>query len=93
MRQALLSGRAGYVLVLALVFVSACVGLCLFDGHGHHGGHGVTFDLCLWLALLSVAALGFTSMLIHPVVIERPLAVRIRSLHTPDPPPKPAFRF
>jgi hypothetical protein len=93
MRHRLLSGRAAHVLALALVVVSVCVGLCLFDGHGHDGGHSVAFDLCLGLALLSVAALGFTSIVIHPIVIERPLAVRVRSFHTPDPPPKHPSRF
>jgi hypothetical protein len=92
----LLSRRVGQVLAFTLVLLSVGVGLCLFDGHTHdHDGplHAVDFDLCLGLAIVSVAGVGFTSVLIHAMPLERPLAVRVVSLHTPDPPPKPPSRF
>lgn len=96
MRRRLFSGRARQVLALTLVLLSVGVGLCLFDGPAHdHDGpkHTVAPDLCFGCALVSVAGIGFTSMLIHPMPLERPLVVRPASLHTPDPPPKSPSRF
>jgi hypothetical protein len=90
MSRASLSGSPGRLLVVALVLLTAGVGLCLFDGYDHHSTHGVAFDLCLGMALMSVALVTFTSMVVHPMATERPFAVRAISLNTPDPPPKPA---
>jgi hypothetical protein len=86
----------GLLLAVALVVLSVGVGFCLFDGHnghGHHGTHGVSFDLCLGVALVYVATAGFTSILIHLMPLEHPLAIRALSLHAPDPPPKSRSRF
>jgi hypothetical protein len=82
------------VLAVALLVLSVGTACCLFDGHSHEGSsHGVPFDFCLGIAVVAVAGAGFTSILIHPMPIERPLAVRVASLHTPAPPPKFPSRF
>jgi hypothetical protein len=81
------------VLAVMLVILTAGVGLCLFDGHGHHSEHGLGFDLCLGLAMFAVPMFGVVSLLIHAVAIEGLLAVRAIARHAPDPPPKLSFRF
>ena len=92
MRRELLTGRPGQALAMALMVLSVGVGFCLLDGHDHDGTHRVAFDLCLGMALVWVAAVGFTSILIHAMPLLQPLAVHAPSPHAPDPPPKLSAR-
>jgi hypothetical protein len=89
MRELLRDHRpAALLLVLTLTVLSVGVGFCLFDGHAHHASHAVSFDLCLGVALVAVAAVGFISVLLHPLSLDPLYAIHAISLHTPDPPPK-----
>jgi hypothetical protein len=79
---------AAFLLVLTLTVLSVGVGFCLFNGHVHHASHAVSFDLCLSVALVAVAVVGFISVLLHPLPLDPLYTVPAVSLHTPDPPPK-----
>jgi len=90
MRQRLLvKSWFGRVLLVAMVFVTIAVGLCLFDGDEHGTAHsGACFDLCFGLAINSIGAvvLAFESMQDLPVDPSSVVhAVPLRRL---DPPPK-----
>jgi len=43
-------------LVLVMVLVAAAVGLCVFDGHDHHG-QGPSLDLCVMALNVSFASM------------------------------------
>lgn len=90
MRQRLLvKSWFGRVLLVAMVFVTIAIGLCLFDGDEHETAHnGACFDLCFGLAINAIGAvvLAFESMQDLPV--DPPSVVHAVPLRRLDPPPK-----
>jgi hypothetical protein len=60
---ALSRGWWGPSLVLVMVLVTAAVGLCVFDGHDHHG-QGPSLDLCVIALNVSFAS----TLLVGPLL-------------------------
>jgi hypothetical protein len=84
-----MDGWPGQALMIAMVLLTLGVGLCLFDGDG--GGKGMCVDLCLGLAMFSVAAVVLVIGLIHLLPIDLPAMAYATSLRRLDPPPKRSF--
>jgi len=90
MRQRLLVNCwPGRVLLAAMVLVTIAIGLCLFDGDEHEtADHGACFDLCLGLAITSVAAVVLAFVSVHDLPGDPPYLVHEVPLRRLDPPPK-----
>lgn len=81
----------GRLLVAAMVLVTLGVGLCLFDADDHAtADDGVCFDLCLGLAVVSIAVFMLTFVPIHALGADPPYLLRTVLTHRIDPPPKSA---
>lgn len=79
----------GQALLIAMVLLTLGVGFCLFDGD--EGENGMSVDLCLGLAMFSVATAILVIGLIHLLPVDLPAIAYATSLHRLDPPPKPSF--
>jgi hypothetical protein len=90
MRQRLLvNGWPGRVLLAAMVLVIIAVGLCLFHGDEHGTADcGASFDLCLGLAINSVAVVVLAFVSMHDLPVDPPSLVHAVPLRRLDPPPK-----
>ena len=84
-----MDGWPGQALLIAMVLLTLGVGLCLFDGA--EGDNGMCVDLCLGLAMFSVAAVVLVIGLIHLLPIDLPAIAYATSLRRLDPPPKRSF--
>jgi hypothetical protein len=91
MRQTFQVHRSsGRVLIAAMVLLTLGIGLCLFDVDDHHAADGVSFDLCLGLAIVSIAVVVLTVVLVHPLVADPRYVLHAVPLHRLDPPPRSA---
>lgn len=92
MRQALrVNTWPGSALVAAMVLLTLGIGFCLFDGDDHSAADdGVSFDLCIGLAVVSVSVVLLVFVLAHTLAIDPPYVLHVVPLHRPDPPPKAA---
>jgi len=86
-----MDGWTGQALLIATALLVLGVGLCLFDGH--EGGNALCVDLCLGLAMFSVAAVVLVIGLIHLLPVDLPAIAYATSLRRLDPPPKRSFLF
>lgn len=84
-----MDGWPGQALLIGMVLLTLGLGLCLFDGD--EGDNGMSVDLCLGLAMFSVAAVVLVISLIHLLSIDLPTIARAVSLHRLDPPPTRSF--
>lgn len=84
-----MAGWPGQALLIAMVLLTLGVGLCLFDGD--EGGNGLCVDLCLGLAMFSIASVVLVIGLIHLLPIDLPAIAYATSLRRLDPPPKRPF--
>ncbi len=84
-----MDGWSGQALLIAMVLLTLGVGLCLFDGE--EGDNGMCVDLCLGLAMFSVAAVVLVIGLIHLLPIDLPAIAYATLLRRLDPPPKRSF--
>ena len=92
MRQTFQVNRCpGRVLIAAMALLTLGIGFCLFDGDDHDAVDSVAFDLCLGLAIVSIAVAVLTVVLVHSLVVDPPYVVHAISLHGLDPPPKSAL--
>lgn len=81
-----MDGWPGQALLIAMMLLTLGVGLCLFDGD--EGDNGPSVDLCVGLAMLSVATVILVIGLIHLLPIDLPAIGYATSLYRLDPPPK-----
>jgi len=89
MRERLRHEWSGRALLVALALVTVAIGFCLFDGHAHGTtDNGMSSHPCCGLAIDSVAVIGLTSILVHPLPLDPPYVVHAVPLHRLDPPPK-----
>lgn len=84
-----MDGWPGHALLIAMLLLTLGVGLCLFDGD--EGANGMCVDLCLGLAMFSVATIILVVGLIHLLPLDLPATAYAVSLHRLDPPPKRSF--
>ena len=84
-----MDGWPGRALLIAMALLTLGVALCLFDGD--EAGNGMCVDLCLGLAMFSVAAVVLVTGVIHRLPIDLPAMAYATSLRRLDPPPKHSF--
>ena len=85
-RLSRMGGWPGQALLIARVVLTVGVGLCLFAGDVVD--NGLSVDLCVGLAILSVATVVLVISLIHVLPIDLPAIAYATLLRRPDPPPK-----
>ena len=77
------------MLLAGMVVMILAAGLCLFDGDEHGtAGDGASFDLCLGLAITSVAAFILAFVTTYELPLDPPYVVHAVPLRGLDPPPK-----
>lgn len=79
-----MDGWPGHVLLIAVMLLTLGVGLCL-------GNSGMCVDLCLGLAIVSVATIILVVGLIHLLSLDLPATAYAAALYRLDPPPKRSF--
>ena len=84
-----MDGWLGQALLIAMVLLTLGVGLCLFEGDGVD--NGMSIDLCVGLAMFSVATIILVIGLTHLLSIDLPAIAYAVSVRRLDPPPKRSF--
>ena len=88
------TSTGGRCAVFGAALLVLAVGLCFFDGDGHHHDDGTAQDLCLGMIVASLMVVPLTRPLASYRVLPEPhWPVRAGSPHLPDPPPKLVSSF